>query len=451
MKIRPRSLQAKYMLIILVALVLVQAGYVLIALLALKLDNRFDGRPVLDERDVEREWHEAAQALAPPYGESAERLFARWGERFPEASMFRIDEYGRLAEQWRVRSPLPERWTAAQTADFIKKRYGGDPFTVIAFTGGETANGFVVMELPRERFDPPLIRVMDEMIVLIGIAVLIGLFILISYLFFRGIRRRLLVLSQAMAVRDADGLPVAIDVHKPDEIGQLELSFNNMVAELRESRRREREEEEIRRELIAHLSHDLRTPLTKIRANAYSVGKEEMLSPQGHRAVQAIESSVDRLDRLIDNLMSHTLLTAGKLPYRPEPTDVVRFVKEQLAAWYPIFEKEGMEVEAEMEPFAEKMWTVDPAWFGRILDNLFQNVLRHAKDGRYIGLFTESDDGHDAIVIRDRGGGRDGKTGKKGAGLGLSIVDRMVRGMGLAWRLEPGDTGTVVRIIRPKT
>jgi hypothetical protein len=147
---------------------------------------------------------------------------------------------------------------------------------------------------------------------------------------------------------------------------------------------------------------------------------------------------------------SHTLLAAGKLPYRPQPTDVVRFAREQLAAWYPLFEKEGFEVDAALEPFDEKMWNVDPSWFGRILDNLFQNVLRHAKEGRYVGLFTESDERGDAIVIRDRGRRLDGEPGSRGAGLGLSIVDRMVRGMNLEWRLEPGADGTAVRIVRPK-
>lgn len=453
MNFRKRSLQAKYMLIILVALVLVQASYLFVVLVLLNVDSRIaGGSSQPDAATVEREWHEEAKALAPPYGEAAERLFARWAERFPEAAMFRVDEAGRLAERRGLRAPVPEWWTAAQTAAFIKERYGGDPFTVIAFTGGETESGFVVLELPRSLFDPPLNTVMDRYgnMLVAGTATLIGLFILVSWLFFRGIRKRLLALSRAMAVRDEDGLPVAIDVRKRDEIGQLEQSFNEMVAELRESRRREREEEQLRRELIAHLSHDLRTPLTKIRANAYSIGKEETLSAAASRAVQAIETAVERLDRLIDNLMSHALLAAGKLPYRPESVDVVRFVKEHLAAWYPMFEKEGISVDVMMEPFADRRWTVDPAWFARILDNLFQNVLRHAKEGRYIGLFTESDGEKDAIVIRDRGGRREAGSGRRGAGLGLSIVDGMVRGMGLDWRMRQEGDGTAVDIIRLK-
>lgn len=449
---KSRSLQTKYMLIILAALFVVQASYFVVLLAVMNIAWKFEPETSPDEQVVERDWHASAKQLSPPYGEETAQLFAQWGEQFPEAVMFRVDQHGRLAEQWQVRSALPEHWTAAQTADFIKQRYGGDPFTVIAFTGGEPDNGFVVLELPRSLFAPALAAAIDRYgpYFLVGTAVLVGLFILVSYLFFRGIRRRLVVLSGAMAIRDADGIPVPTNVYKSDEIGRLEKSFNDMVEQLRISKQREREEEQLRRELIAHLSHDLRTPLTKIRAQVYSVGKEEKLSPAGHQAVSAMESSVASLDRLIDNLMSYTLLSAGKLPLNPEPVDAVRFVREQLATWYPVFEKAGMEVEAELEPFAEKMWQLDPAWFGRILDNVFQNVLRHAREGRYIGLFTCSDEQRDVIVIQDRGGGGEEETGEKGTGLGLSIVDMMVRGLGLAWQFAPGDDGSVVKIIRNK-
>lgn len=450
---RSRSLQTKYMLIILAALFVVQVSYFVVLLTVVNIAGNVESESRPEEHAVERDWHASAKRLSPPYGNAVEQLFVSWGERYPDATMFRIDQDGRLAEQWRVQSALPEHWTAAHTADFIKQRYGGDPFTVIAFTGGEPDNGFVVLELPRSVFDPPLVTAIDQYgtLFLVGTAALVGLFILISYMFFRGIRRRIVVLSDAMAVRDTDGIPVPIDVHKPDEIGRLEASFNDMVDQLRISKRREREEEQLRRELIAHLSHDLRTPLTKIRAQVYSIGKEEALSPAGRRSVLAMESSVASLDRLIENLMSYTLLSAGKLPLNPEPVDAVRYVREQLATWYPLFEKAGMEVEADLDPFAEKMWQLDPAWFGRILDNVFQNVLRHAREGRYIGLFTYSDERQDVIVIKDRGGRTDEQAGEKGAGLGLSIVDMMVRGLGLQWQFEPGDAGSVVKIIRHKT
>src|SRR5699024_7601660 len=148
-----------------------------------------------------------------------------------------------------------------------------------------------------------------------------------SLIFFRQIRKRLLNMQKAMAVRDVDNLPVLIDVKKDDEIGQLETAFNTMVNELRESKQREQEEEQLRRELIANLSHDLRTPLTKINSQAYFLHKEE-LSQGGKQAVEALEASVENLDELIDNLMSYTLLMSSKYHYEPKEVDVVRYVRE---------------------------------------------------------------------------------------------------------------------------
>src|SRR5690606_20954746 len=134
----------------------------------------------------------------------------------------------------------------------------------------------------------------------------------------------------------------------------------------------EQEEEQLRRELIANLSHDLRTPLTKVRAHVYSIGQEK-LSSEGQRAVQSMESSVVNMDRLIENLMSYTLLMANKYKYEPKPVDIVRFVREHVATWYPAFEKESFEIDIELQPLQVGVWNIDPLWMGRVLDNLFQN------------------------------------------------------------------------------
>ena len=63
--------------------------------------------------------------------------------------MFWVDGSGILAEQLDVKEELPYEWTSAFTAKFIKDRYGGDPFTVIAFVGKNEKNGFIVLEIPR--------------------------------------------------------------------------------------------------------------------------------------------------------------------------------------------------------------------------------------------------------------------------------------------------------------
>jgi signal transduction histidine kinase len=164
-----------------------------------------------------------------------------------------------------------------------------------------------------------------------------------------------------------------------------------------------------------------------------------------------LEDSVVNIDHLIENLLSYSLLMASKYKYEAQDIDIVRHVRKILASWYSVFEKEGFEIDVELEPFSgENNWRVDPIWFDRIFDNLFQNVLRHAKSGQYIGVKTESTAQYDAFIITDRGIGMENNSNEKGAGIGLSIVDMMVKGMKLDWLIESNENGTTIRIIRNK-
>ncbi|MFD1362904.1 histidine kinase dimerization/phospho-acceptor domain-containing protein [Lentibacillus salinarum] len=435
-----KSLQAKYLLIIFIAIFVVQISLLISAFILFNTGvDTFEH----DYAGVEDKWHQDAGDMENVSEEAVMAHFQKWKQAYPDAGMFWVNDNGQLSAELDSVEDLPAEWGAADTAQFIKDRYNGNPFTVVAFLGQEGNQGFIVLELPRAVMD----NVTSDRIWIYSVTflVLIVLFMMVSLIFFRQIRKRLLNLQQAMAIRDVDNLPVVTDVKKDDEIGELETAFNNMVNELRESREREQEEEQLRRELIANLSHDLRTPLTKMRALTDAITKEN-LSQDGHQAVQRLEGSIDSIDRLIENLMSYTLLTASKLNYQPEKTDVIRHVRSSVASWYPLFEQENFEIDVHLEPFETNDWQIDPLWMDRVLDNLLQNVIRYAKDGRYIGVFTETTSDYDAIIITDRGPGMDNKGPEKGAGIGLSIVDMMVRQMGLDWDVKSDERGTAVRI-----
>jgi len=443
-----QSLLAKYMAIIFIALFVIQTSFLVMALFAMGIVETADDQPRSEDYDViEEKWHEEAANLQNASEVQIHQHFEKWKEQYPEASMFWVDENGTLAETLDINEELPAEWTSAFTAKFIKDRYDGEPFTVIAFVGEDETDGFIVLELPREIFQPPMQQVNDRYgtILTLGMFSIVSLFIIVSFLFFRGIRKRLVHLQESMTTRDVDGLPIQTEVKKKDEIGQLEQTFNQMVQKLKESKQREREEEQLRRELIANLSHDLRTPLTKIRSQAYSLGNEN-LSQDGKQAVKALEASVTDMDQLIENLMSYTLLMASKYKFEQKEIDVVRYVRESLASWYPVFEREGFEIDIDLDAFENNKWIVDPIWLGRIIDNLLQNILRHARSGKYIGVKTESTSQFDAFVIMDRGKGMKNESNEKGAGIGLSIVDMMVKGMDLDWDMESSEKGTTIKI-----
>lgn len=445
-----RSLLAKYMLIIILAISIVQISYLGVAIFVLGITKTGTGdfsSGVLVESDIEEQWHAQAKNMTNATDDAITQLFQKWQEQFPTASMFWVSEEGNLLTTWNVKDQLPAKWTPAYTTQFIKERYGDDPFTVIAFLGDDISNGFIVLEIPRVAFNPPLIKVYDNYgnFLFFGVIAVILFFIVVSLLFFKGIRKRLLHLQEAMEIRDVDGLPIEIQVKKRDEIGQLEHSFNRMVCELRDSKQRQQKEEQLRRELIANLSHDLRTPLTKVRAQSYTISKEA-LSEEGKQALKAMDTSIVNIDALIENLMSYTLLMASKYKFEPKDINVIRFVREHLTTWYPVFEREGFTIDIELQSFEPVEWRVDPLWLGRVFDNIFQNVLRHANSGKYISVKTESTECYTAFIVEDHGQGMKNESNAKGAGIGLSIVDVMIKGMHLEWDIHSDHSGTKIII-----
>src|SRR5699024_5964415 len=143
-----QSLLAKYMLIIFMALFLIQISFILIAWLVMGLAEGVEDstETTINYDEIEEQWHEEAEQLQRASEQEINQHFNKWKEQYPEASMFWVDEQGLLAETVDTAEDIPAEWTSAVTAKFIKERYGGDPFTVIAFVGENESDGFIVLE-----------------------------------------------------------------------------------------------------------------------------------------------------------------------------------------------------------------------------------------------------------------------------------------------------------------
>ncbi|QOT08840.1 HAMP domain-containing histidine kinase [Paenibacillus sp. JNUCC32] len=447
------SLTNRYLLLILMAMIFMPIMFPLASIFYWFVNDTFSDRPpapagkYTSGAALERMWHEEAAGLSGASPEAIEQKLNSIRQEYPEISMFWVDGGNKTRLQLPVQPNLPEVWSAPYTVQFMKNSLDSDPFTSVAFIGGEgSGEGFMVMQLPRKYLNVQQPIASETALYGLFTASMSGLFILVSWLFFVRIRKRLLRLRSAMTSSHATtGIPQPVTLTKYDEIGQLEEGYNDMVIQLEEGQRRQREEEELRKSLIANLSHDLRTPLTVIRSHIFSMEREP-LSPKGKESLSLIESKIADLGGLIDNLLSYNLLTSGRVQLNMESADVLRIVKESAAAWYPVWEKAGIEPDIQVrdEPLH---WNVDVLWFRRLLDNLFQNVARHARSGQYIGIHTEEREGFEGVlVISDHGPGIESDSGNKGTGIGLAIVDHLTREMGLESHVESSEEGTRIRI-----
>ncbi|WP_151736898.1 HAMP domain-containing sensor histidine kinase ['Paenibacillus yunnanensis' Narsing Rao et al. 2020] len=273
-------------------------------------------------------------------------------------------------------------------------------------------------------------------------------FVVISWMFFFRLRKRLTGLQEAMSLKgNGPSLPKTIHVQsdRMDEIDQLGSSFNWMIQQLEDSRQREAEEECLRHRLIANLSHDLRTPLTILRGHAARLNKEA-LSLEGQDSLAEVDHTITRVGELMDDLLSYTLLTSGKYPYEPASTDIVRLVRASVAAWYPVFEEQGIEIEADLPAAETFYWEADPNWMTRVLDNVFQNILRHAAAGKYANITVDPE--KERIIVADRGPGMLKPSDERGAGIGLSASAYMLTQMKLKADFISDEKGTSVVIGR---
>lgn len=262
------------------------------------------------------------------------------------------------------------------------------------------------------------------------------------------LQKRLARLQEVMsssAKNNSFPKPLSVQADRMDEIDQLGSSFNWMIQQLEDSRKREYEEELLRHRLIANLSHDLRTPLTILRGHVTRLNQESM-SLEGQNSLIEINHTITRVGDLMDDLLTYTLLTSGKHPFGPVSTDIGRLVRASVAAWYPVFEEKEIQLDVDLPADETFYWETDPSWMTRVLDNLFQNVIRHAAEGKYVNIAVDVE--KERIIIADRGPGMDHSSYGRGAGIGLSTSNYMLEKMKLKADFTSNENGTSVAIGR---
>ncbi|MEC0183725.1 HAMP domain-containing sensor histidine kinase [Paenibacillus peoriae] len=448
------SLLFRYLLIIVVAMMLLPIVLPATMLIYSMLSSwQMDLKPKNSHYPstirTESSWHREAVALK---GATSEQISAHLSKIqrniFPDSQIFWVDATGKTRLELPAQSEVPNQWSAAQAIAFMKKVSYEGPFTVVAFIGGgkeDVNQGYMVLKVPRSFFEQQNTDSSMLMYYLFFIVLMLTGFIFVSLLFFVGIRYRLVRLQAAMSQRGEDGLPILVATGRPDEIGKLEEAFNQMVEQLADSRGRERQEEELRKRLVADLSHDIRTPLTVVRSHLYTLDAEN-LSSKGKQSITLMENKLKDLGSLIDNLLTYNLLSSGKYTLHNEPRDILRVVRECAASWYPVWEKEGFEVDIDL-PEHNIVWKVDEQGLRRLLDNIFQNVVRHAASGRYIGIRVEEHFGKSVLVIEDKGPGMERQSCGKGAGIGLAITELLAREMNLEREITSSSAGTQIRFL----
>jgi signal transduction histidine kinase len=204
--------------------------------------------------------------------------------------------------------------------------------------------------------------------------------------------------------------------------------------------------EAMRRDFVANVSHELKTPLTSISGYAETLLSDAPDPETTRRFLATIVANTQRMQRLVDNLLDLARLEAGHWQPEPEPLDVADVARE---AWEAVSEgvrSSAVKFSVEIGPQAENI-VADPDALRQILTNLLENALRYTPAGGRIICRSVVDGRGIAVSVADTGSGispehlpriferfyrSDASRSRDlgGTGLGLAIVKHLVEAHG---------------------
>ncbi len=228
-----------------------------------------------------------------------------------------------------------------------------------------------------------------------------------------------------------------------DELGQLALTFNAMADTIEADVNELRRQDQMRRELIANIAHDLATPLTAVQGFSEALADDLISKPEArHETAQLIGREVQRLRRLVADMQQMSSLESGQIKLDLAPLDVYSLVDETLAVLMPECEEAGIRIYNKIEPNTPLV-LADSDRVAQVLLNLLDNARRHTPRGGMITVSAQREEKMLRVLVEDTGVGidaqdlshiferfyradrsRTGATG--GSGLGLSIVKAII-------------------------
>lgn len=227
------------------------------------------------------------------------------------------------------------------------------------------------------------------------------------------------------------------------EMATLAARLEEMRARLDAARRRERSLEGARRELVAWVSHDLRTPLAGIRAMSEALADGVVAEPaEVARYHATIQAETEKLGRLIDDLFELSRIQADAVSLTLDRASLADVVSDALASARPVADARGVRLDGRLQAHPPPVELAGPE-MGRVLQNLLDNAIRHTPAGGAVTVEVGGDGDHASITVADECGGIPdadldrvfdlayrGDTarspGDRGAGLGLAIARGLV-------------------------
>ncbi|GAA1052264.1 MULTISPECIES: MtrAB system histidine kinase MtrB [Dietzia] len=274
--------------------------------------------------------------------------------------------------------------------------------------------------------------------------------------------------AASIAQRFANGhLKERMVIRGEDDVARLAMAFNDMAQSLSDQITQLEEFGDLQKRFTSDVSHELRTPLTTVRMAADIISDSAGdLDPPTKRAVELLESELDRFESLLTDLLEVSRHDAGMAELSVTALDVRGAVEDAVSTVSHIAESAGVQVELDM-PAEPVVAEVDSRRVERILRNLVANALDHS-ESKPVRVTLRGSEAALAVSVRDHGVGlkpgeeslvfnrfwradpsRVRRSGGTGLGLAIALEDAKLHGGRLDCWGSPGE-GSCFRLTIPR-
>lgn len=260
------------------------------------------------------------------------------------------------------------------------------------------------------------------------------------------------VVGAAERVASGD-FAVRVTAHGPPSLRSVASAFNSMTTRLEQ-------QQQARRELMADIAHELRTPLSVMQGRLE--GMLDGVYPRDEHHVTQVLEDTRTLARLVDDLRTLAHSESGTLALAKEPTDVQVLLNETVAAFMPEAQARNVDVRTKSSGDIPPV-DLDAVRIREVVMNLLANAVRHSPKDRVVEVELETTTADIVVRVADRGAGIPPADlshifdrfykgeGSPGSGLGLTIARNLIAAHGgtIAARARAGG-GTIVEFTLPR-
>jgi signal transduction histidine kinase len=301
-------------------------------------------------------------------------------------------------------------------------------------------------------------------IITIIVALLFGA--LLTWWLVRPVRR----MASVVAGMGGDWQATRVDVKGEDEVASLGQAINDMADRVAESIHSLRSTNRIRRELVANVGHDLRTPLAGIRLHIEEAIRFEGdgRTSEARSALETAQRQIDFVSRLIEDLFELSRLEGDRSLLRLEPVPPAELVSELVGMYQSAAASAGVTLQTELES-GLPMIEADGNRLIRLMGNLLSNAIRHSTQGSRVVIGASTGTDTLRITVTDAGSGMDTEeqerlfdryyrgddartraSSHKRTGLGLAIAKAVAEAHGGRLEVESvKDEGTTMTLLLP--